>query len=622
MSIKESNRRRQISEFQITEFQNIMTEGKKNDIVSLYLKNNKVNENYSLILEDKEMLDETKKIVCVKFYQDRIKEIGIQTRKYLEAKNIPESDIKLIEENLEYILIFEGERWDKFKNWASNTKVVKGIKKGANYVGSVISDTLGWLSDSAQSTWDSIVEDIFKPGLEALKNVATKLFGADIVAQIEATAKKVMNSIDDFVKTSKSVFDKVYATLKDLAKNLANIVKDIWTKIKEILGKVWEFIKTHALKIIPGLKSKLSIVKDFGDKINSEHLGNEMKILSEDIKDMKMYFGAKLKKLTGNSVEDIATSSGNKILGSVESTEEKTKEQEIVNDSFIWDSLKGFMSKNSNFNTDELVKLHETKFEKIYEAENSESEDEENVEKEIHKAESRGIKKWLIGIVSWILSPFGKLMEVLSDVVAKGLSAVPAWLSGKLGTMFDGVKNLIKYAGKFVAIGTITALVVGASAEAFALTTHIPGDWIKMAGEKIGLGGAVQKAEEFYAETGRGIERATGVNLKDMKPHKESRLIKFNDFNKVNESEAPKKGINWKGLAIGAGSALLAFLVSVFTHAIPGLHMAFEVISLVVLVIATLGWCFTETEWGKNFTKKNPVITSVSKLLFNFIHAH
>jgi len=50
--------------------------------------------------------------------------------------------------------------------------------------------------------------------------------------------------------------------------------------------------------------------------------------------------------------------------------------------------------------------------------------------------------------------------------------------------------------------------------------------------------------------------------------------------------------------------------------------MAFEVISLVVLVIATLGWCFTETEWGKNFTKKNPVITSVSKLLFNFIHAH
>jgi hypothetical protein len=619
MSIKESNRRKQISEFQITEFQNIMTEGKKHDIVSLYLKNNKVNENYSLILEDKEMLNETKKIVCVKFYQDRIKEIGIQTRKYLESKNIPESDIKLIEKNLEYILMSEGEKWDRFKNWVSNTKAVKAVKGGINFVGDVISDTLGFLSDSAKATWDSIVEDIFKPGLEALKNVATKLFGPEIVSQIEITAKKVLNSVDDFLKTSKSIFDKVYATLKDLAKNLANVVKSIWEKIKEILGKVWEFIKSHALKVVPGMKSKISKLKTLGDKIDSQHLGNEMKIFSEDFKDMKMYFGAKLKKLTGNSVEEVATTSGNIILGTGEEGENKEEKKEVVNDSFIWDSLKGFMSKNSNFNTDELIKLHETKVEKIYEAEES-NDTEENVEHEVHKAESKGIKKWILNIVMWVLSPFGKLMEVVGEAISKGLTAIPAWLSGKLGTMIEGVKNLVKHAGKFVAIGTIAAFVAGVSAEGFALGTHLPGKWIEEAGEKLGLGGAVQKAGEFYAETGRNIEKTTGLNLSDMK--KESKIKKFDSFNKINESDAPSKGINWKGLAIGAGSALLAFLVSIFTHSIPGLHMAFEIISLVILIIATLGWCFTETEWGKNLAKGNGLITSMSKLFFNFIHAH
>lgn len=604
MLIKQSNKKSKISEYQIEEFQNIMSEGRKHDIVSLYLKNNKVNENYSLILEDKEMLDETKKIVCVKFYQDRIKEIGIQTRKYLEARNIPESDIKLIEENLEYILMFEGERWDRFKNRVANSKVVQGVKKGINYVGDVISDVLGWLSDKAQATWDSIVEDIFKPGLEALKSVATKLFGAEIVAKIEITAKKVLNSIDDFMKTSKSVFDKVYGTLKDLAKNLANAVKSIWEKIKEILGKVWEFIKSHALKVVPGMKAKIQKVKDLGSKIDSQHLSNEMKMFSEDFQDMKMYFGAKLKKLTGNSVEEVATTSGNQIMGTDESTPESEEKKEVVNDSFVWDSLKGFMSKNTNFNTDELIKLHETKIQKVFEADDA----EQAVEGEVHHAESRGIKKWIIGLVMWVLSPFGKLMEIAGEAIGKGLTAIPAWLSGKLGTLIEGVKNLVKHAGKFVAIGTIVAFIAGVSAEAFALSTHLPGKWIEEAGQKLHL---------IHHEGGIGEVAAEVV-----KGTKESKIQNYKTFSKVNESDAPSKGINWKGLAIGAGSALLAFLVSVFTHSIPGLHMGFEIVSLVVLVIATLGWCFTETEWGKALAAKNAGIVTMSKTFLSFIHSH
>ncbi len=611
---KQSKKKKFLDDIKIKEFYSIIEEGKKNDIVSLYLKNNsKINESYTLILEDKEVLNDTKKVVCVKFYKDRINQISVDTRKYLESKNISESDIRLIENNMESILMVEG-GLDSFTNWLSNTSVVKGLKKGAEFVGNVLSDMWGYLSDGAKEVWNSIVEDIFKPGLEALKSVATKLFGADIVAAIEITAKKVINSLDEFMKTSKSIFDKVYGTLKDIAKNIVNVVKDIWVKIKEILGKVWEFIKNHALKVVPGVKAKIAKVKDLGNKINSQSLSNELKILGEDVKDMKNFFVGKIKDSLGISGTEVATSSANKIMA--------MDEQEApVNDSFIWDSLKGFMAKKPDFNTEELLKMHETKVDRIFEAEEKKSEgkhseehseEEEGVEHETHKGESRGIKKWLTGLVMWVLSPFGKLMEIAGDVIAKGLAAVPAWLSGKLGTLLDGVKGIINHAKKFVALGTLVAFIVGSAAEAFALGTHKPGNWIADAGEKIGLvsghhGGEIEHAVKNISKITQDVKH-------------ESRLHKFEEFNKINESGGGSKGIDWKGLAIGAGSALISFLVSVFTHSIPGLHMTFEIISLTILIIATLGWCFTETEWGKKIAEGNSTMVALSKTFFNFIH--
>jgi hypothetical protein len=278
------------------------------------------------------------------------------------------------------------------------------------------------------------------------------------------------------------------------------------------------------------------------------------------------------------------------------------------------------MSKG-DFNTNELIKLHETKINKIFEAS---EEEQEKAEGEAHKTESRGIKKWLAGISMWVLSPFGKLMELAAEVIGKGLSAIPAWLSGKLGKLLEGAKGIVKYAGKFVAIGTLTAFIVGISAEAFSLTTHIPGNWIKDAAEMVGLGGALEKGEEIVAEVGKNIEK-TGIKVPDMQKAgaHESRLHKFEKFNKINESaEAPAKGINWKGLAIGAGSALLGFLVSAFTHAIPGLHTSFEIISMVLLIIATMGYILTETEWGKKIASSNTSIPKVAKSFYSFIHGH
>ena len=604
MAAKRTQKISFINDMKIREFESICYEGRKHDVVTIHLKNNiRINESYGLILEDKELLQDTKNMVCAKFYQDGIKDIAKETRTYLESKNVPESDIKLIEENLESIIMSEGlVDWIKGKVNAGTEVVKKGLSKIWNF-----------LSSSAKVVWDSIVEDIFKPGLEALKNVATKLFGPEVVAAIETTAKKVLNSIDDFMKTSKSIFDGVYASLKDFAQKIANIVKEIWAKIKEVLMKVWGFIKKHAVKVLPGLTPKLQKMTKLGEKVDATKLSEEVKTVGADIKDMVKYFRGEISGSVGGSFEEVASSSANKILSTgeegnseenKESTSEKEDKKEVVNDSFIWDSLKGYMSTNRNFDTIELIKLHETKIEKIFEADNT----EEQVEVEGKKTESRGIKSWVKNLVLWVLSPFGKLMEIIGEVVSKGMAALPAWLSGKLGVLYEGVKNLVSYAAKFTMIGTLIGFIAGVAAESFALTTHLPGEWIEKAGEMIGLGGAVEKSKELLAEVGIPIT-------------KESRVSKFEDFKKVNESEGGEgKGINWKGLAIGAGSLLLAFLVSLFTHAIPGLHAVFETISLILLILATLGYIFTETSWGKNLASKAPLLPNVCRSFYKFVH--
>lgn len=620
MKLKQAKKISFINDIKIMEFQSVCNEGKNHDVVTLHLKNgSKVNENYSLILEDKEVLGETKKIVCINFYKDKLQEIAKDARFYLENRNILESDIRIIENNIELIFLNEG-RLKDLANWIGNK-----VDQAGNWVEDKISKGLNWLSDSAAAVWNSIVDDVFKPGLEALRNVATKLFGPDVVLAIETMAKKTINSIDEFIETSKSVFDSVYNSLRDLAKNLANIVKDMWLKIKEVLMKIWQFIKDHALKVIPGLKPKLNKMDKVGEMIDGTKLSQEIQTLGQDVKDMIKGFTGELVMTDGASFDKVATSSGEKILSTssqeeekVETTKEETKE--VISDSFIWNSLKGHLASNREFNTEELIKLHETKVNKIFEAEVADTKEVEETKDKLKKAESKGIKKWITGLAMWVLSPFGKLMEILGEVVAKGLSALPAWLGGKLGSLYEGVKNLISYAGKFPMIGVLSGFIAGVVAESFALTTHLPGKWIEKAGEMVGLGGAMETSKEFLADVGRGIEK-TGISLTDMK--KESIIPKFNDFNKINESEeGSKKGINWKGLAIGAGSALLAFLVSIFTHAIPGLHAAFETISLVVLIMATMGYIFTETKWGIKIAKKASKIVEFCTGMYKTIHAH
>jgi hypothetical protein len=599
MSQKQANKKKIAAEFKLDEFSSMIDEGKKHDIVTLHLKNDKkLNESYSIILENQEILSETKQAVCAEFYKDRINEISFQAKKYLQSKNISKRDKELIEEGfLRKIAVYIAgeENVKKAENW---------IEKQWNV-----------LSDAAKQVWNSIIEDVMKPGLEALKNVATKLFGEDIVAAIETTAKRLINNFDQFLKTTKSVFDKAYDSLKKIAQNLVNIVKDVWAKVKEVLSAVWKFIKQHALSVIPGMKGKLSKSSKLGEKVNQSTLSTEMQKFGEDIKDMAAPFIGDLSKALGGG-QNVVQSSGEKILATA------GEKVEATNDSFIWDSLKGFMAKNSDFDTNELVKLHETKIEKIYEAsqESEEKSSEEEIENDVHKHESRGIKKWLSSIVMWVLSPFAKLMEIIADVVAKGLMAIPAWLAGKLGSLLEGVKGLVKYAGTFVAMGTLVAFIVGAAAESFSLATHIPGKWIEEAAKGVGLEGAMHKAEEIAGDLGKGIEKSTGLNLADIKKE-ESRLHKFEEFNRINESaEAPKKGINWKGLAIGSGTALLAFLVSAFTHSIPGLHMGFEIISLVLLLIASIGYLVTETSLKDKF--KDSVVGKIGKTFYNFVHPH
>jgi hypothetical protein len=48
--------------------------------------------------------------------------------------------------------------------------------------------------------------------------------------------------------------------------------------------------------------------------------------------------------------------------------------------------------------------------------------------------------------------------------------------------------------------------------------------------------------------------------------------------------------------------------------------MSFEIISLVLLVVATLGYIFTETEWGKKIASSNSTIPGMAKNFYSFLH--
>lgn len=610
LAVKNAEKKKKLYESRLIEFQSIITEGRKSDFVTIYLKSNeKVNENYSLILEDQEVLFDTKKVICSNFYKDRIKDIALETRNYLQSKNIPLSDIELIEENIEIILINEG-----FLDW-----IGRKVDKGIDVVKKGVSNVWNYLSDKAKETWNSIIDDIFKPGIEALRNVAVKLFGEDIVKSIETTAKYTLDKIDDFITKSKSVFDKVYSSLKDIAKKIVNIVNDMWDKIKEMLGKIWDIIKKHAINILPGIKSKLSKLKKLGDKVNPSNLEEEVSMLSEDIQEFsnKNYFFNI--PLTGFT--KIATSSLSSLAD--------TGDSGVVNDSFIWDSLKGFISKDKSFNTSELLRLNEAG----PNDENAMMKKSSDVEEEGHKAESRGIKKWISGLVLWILSPIGKLVEIVTDVVTKGLCALPAWLSGKLGKLYEGASGLVKYAKKFVAIGTLTSFIVGIAYESYALGSKISGgiEAIK------GTHGSEHSDDEDSHEGEGSVTNISKLNPanKDVTlqgkevevdgitgaTSNENKLYDFKSFSKINESNT-SKGLDWKSLSITAGSALLGFLVSTMTHSVPFLHFGFECISLCILVMGGLGYLLTETEWGKKISQKFPKISKVGKSVYSFAHGH
>ena len=136
MAAKRTQKISFINDMKIREFESICYEGRKHDVVTIHLKNNiRINESYGLILEDKELLQDTKNMVCAKFYQDGIKDIAKETRTYLESKNVPESDIKLIEENLESIIMSEGlVDWIKGKVNAGTEVLKKGLSKIWNFL--------------------------------------------------------------------------------------------------------------------------------------------------------------------------------------------------------------------------------------------------------------------------------------------------------------------------------------------------------------------------------------------------------------------------------------------------------------------------------------------------------
>jgi hypothetical protein len=589
----------EINESNITSFLNIVNEGKKSDFVTVYLKSkSKMNESYSLILENKEILSQIKTDSAAEYFKDGVIKLSEEALVKIKSKVKDRKSVHFFENHIQDLIL--NEAWySKFLNWkVPGTDMTIG-DAGKTAINALVSTFKG-LSDEAKQVWNEI-SDFLKAGYDAFMSFGKRLFGAAFEA-IKAVGKASIEALDDFIIKSKSVFDTVYKTLKDIAAKLGEIIQSMTSAVKNFAIKLWDIIKNGALGAFAKVKTALGRLGEITER-DPHALEEEQKKLSQDWKAMRSgFFGGNVSiGAPGGSLEDVAQSSGGQLLST---GPEESQNESLVNEDIMWYSMMGY-TKSNHFTFDEAISMHESNnetinertvknfknYSKLYEAqEEVEAQGEispEDAEGAAKKKESKGVKKWISGIVAWVLSPFGKFAELIVGRLTKVVCAIPAYFAGKLGGLWEGVKKILPYAAGFAAISAIVAMIAGIVVDALSLTGALhSSDIIK----------------DVAGNLGSGIENLTGVDLADLPAgaKHENKIYEAEETQSSEEQdgaaeEKKHKFFNWKEiLTIKAPTMIIGFMIGAFVHSVPPLHTAFEFIMVAMLIFGGLGWYYTE----------------------------
>lgn len=620
------NRSKIVSEKSLYDFVSMVEEGKKTDLFTLHLtKNRSVNESFGRILENKELMESVKDDSCKMLIVDNLKNLKEDILEKLERGGSSRKELIMVRENLDTILI--NEALDKIMSWVKNKADEVGVKVGQ--AKEVLKKVYREFSDETKILWDEIWNDVFKPGIDSLKNFAVKVFGEKVVARVTISAKYTMKTLDEYMKGSKSIWDDIYKGLESLGQKLVEVCKSIGETIRKIGARIFQMLKNFGTKLLNKVKDQLVGFKDIENKVDATKLDKEISLI---IQDSKALFVNNVSIFDSKSTREMISSSGQKLLGteggqsegggsqgqsqgqvqsqSQEKTQgqsqgqsgsEEKKNESWIQDDLIWYSMIGAMKTDSKFTAESLINLSNRRDLRVFEAEEGQSGE---IEKDVHKKNSGGIKKWLMTIVQWVLSPFSMLMEKIGEVVGQGFCAIPKWLTFGMGDRFEALKSgkFSSYAKSFIAVPTILALLAGAASKAqawkFADIPYI-GDFYdfyeKKKGELIG----VQKEHVNYSN----LNEATGGD--------------------VSTSGGSKGGFNWESVAITTSSALLGFLVGAIVKLCPPLNKSFKVISLTLFLMTAIGFFLFETETGKKLSAKmNEKVKSGLEKMYHVLHPH
>lgn len=644
----------------LNDFVDMVQEGRKTDFFTLHLRKNvTLNENFSSILEDVELLEEVKEKSCRDYITDGMYDIRDKFLERMEIGGASPQELTIIRNSFDESILTEG-----LMDWAKKKKEEFGV--GLDKVKGALKKAYDTLSDPSKSVWQVIWDDVFIRNFKSLVSFATKIYGEKVVAKIKIAAKYTSKALDRFAKKSKTVWDKTYATLKDLCKKIKEAVVDLSQAIKKIGIRLLNFMKQLGKMIFLKAKGKLLSLSNVVKKMDSKKLVEEFKKFFNDIglmfKNKDILSNESTDEVIGNSAEKLfgpegqgqsegsqGQGQGQKSQGQSQSKDtqgqsqksEETKNESSYTEDMIWYSMIGFMKRDREFTGEKIVSMNEKYNRKIFEAdESSQGQSQNPIEEivdDIHAKQSGGIKKWLMTIVQWVLSPFSMLMEKIGDVIGKGLCAMPAWLAGKLGNRFEALKSkFFSYAGSFTAIPMLLALILGFAAKQ-NMVQDVFGSYLGMGKDDSSFFPHVDKLYDLYYKGKKEInhivmgghgddhgsqshgeesEHSGSPNVKTSGTTKAHERYSYDGWDFVNESEEQKGG-KWKSLMITSGSALVGFLVGALIKSFPPLNAAFTTISITLFALTAIGFLVCDTPVGNPFPDaiKGPI-----KKIYHFIH--
>lgn len=618
------NKKKLVAEAKFTQFQHLIEEGKKTDIVSAFLrKKSRINESYNLVLENREALDEIKLETCKETMSKGISDLKKQSLSILKKYEVSDYEISKFEqsfENLVFNRIDEKNVIQKFFAWA--TAPVKKV--------------LGFLYDY-----------VVKPGYDALRTCMVSMFGEEVVAAVERIGKAILKSLvdafDDVVNLYGSIFDAAWKGLKSIAAGITAVIMELVEVIGKVLQQIWKLIIFPVKAMLKraegtGTSKLVGFIEKAGEKLTqefntfSEHWSALKKKLWEKA------WASKAKENLENGAQKILDTAQSQEDDDEESGENTQKEKEKTKD-----------SQNESFGYVELISYsligtvnrNQMNFEDVIDFYNKPNFVNEG--SEVKKPHSEGyVKKWIIGTVTFILSPITKCVEIITENLSKAVIALPGWIAG--------VGKYLAILKTFVYMPLLIAVVAGLVGDALSVTGGIANYIKHPEGHSPEIKGLldyvtkpiehakhnIEKGLEIVGGT-KAVAAAVGgdhahlfvsddkmsnLNIPEKKKHVRTNFEEFiNEDAKVviggEKDVIEKHKDRYAGLmaiATTASSAMIGFMMSIFMTTFPVAHIVFECLSIVVLSICLLGVIGETTDIGKKVVPKSIVSA------YHFIH--